>query len=61
VKQTKEHIAERLRTWFDNGKSGMEKLCANEDVPEEVKIYASQWYEKGQARIDCIIKAIEEL
>lgn len=56
-----QELANRLRVWYEGGKRGMQTVCETEGAPEAVKQAAHRWYEKGQARLDAIIKEIEEL
>ena len=54
-------ISERLRTWYEGGRKGLETLCETEGAPETVVVAARRWYEKGDARLRCIIAEIEAM
>jgi len=56
---TPKQITEAMDEWFENGRGGLVKL-ANQACPE-VAGAANMWFERGRARFNEFITAIENL
>lgn len=58
--QSNKELAARLRRWYAGGEKGLLTLCEIEGAPPAVIAQAKNWYKKGYARFDAIVKELEK-
>ncbi len=60
MKDKNKELAARLRKWYAGGEKGLLTLCEIEGAPPAVIAQAKNWYKKGYARFDAIVKELEK-